>query len=170
LSEDSPGPAAKTPSLELPLVDLPRAHPCADCGQCCTYVATQIDDPTTFKEYENLFWYLAHENVAVYIDWEGEWYLEFQTRCRNLTDARTCAIYAERPLVCSEFSFEDCEKNSGEQAWKHYFRSFDDLLGFMQAKRPKAFARYAAKRRALLKERARSAASQPSRPAPRARR
>ncbi len=159
MSEDA---EARARSLELPLAQLPGAHPCAGCGACCTYVATQIDDPTTFKDYENLFWYLSHENVAVYIDWEGDWYLEFQTRCKNLTDAKTCSIYVDRPLVCSEFSFTDCEKNSGEPAAKHHFGSYEDLLGFMQTKRPKAFARYARKRRELLKARARAAA----RPAP----
>ena len=146
-------------TLDLPLVNLPDAHPCSGCGDSCTYVATQIDNPSTFKQYENIYWYLTHENVAVYIDWEGDWYLEFQTRCRNLTEARSCGIYLDRPLVCSEFSWTDCERNSGLQGWRHYFKSYEDLLGFMQAKRPKAFKRYAAKRRTLLRERERSAAA-----------
>lgn len=149
--------------LDLPLLSIPTAHPCSGCGDCCTYVATQIDNPSTFKQYENVYWYLTHENVAVYIDWEGDWYLEFQTRCRNLTEARACGIYIDRPVVCSEFSWTDCERNSGLQGWRHYFKTYEDLLGFMQAKRPKAFARYAAKRRTLLKERERSAASRSSR-------
>ena len=146
-------------TLDLPLLDLPGAHPCSGCGECCTYIASQIDNPKTFREYENIYWYLTHENVAVYIDWDNDWYLEFQTKCRNLTEAKTCGIYIDRPLVCSEFSWTDCERNSGEQGWKHYFKSYEDLLGWMQAKRPKAFARYAKKRRELLKERERSAAS-----------
>jgi Fe-S-cluster containining protein len=98
LNDDSTRPS---PTLDLPLVDLPGAHPCSGCGACCTYVATQIDDPSTFKQYENIYWYLTHENIGVYIDWEGDWYLEVQTRCRNLTEARTCGIYVDRPLVCS---------------------------------------------------------------------
>ena len=145
-------------SLELPLLSLPGVHPCSGCGECCTYIATQIDDPSTFKEYENIYWYLTHENVGVYIDWDGDWYLEFQTKCRNLTEARTCGIYVDRPRVCSDFSWTDCERNSKEQGWKHYFKSYEDLLGFMQARRPKAFARYARKRREMLRARERSAA------------
>ena len=160
MSENSGRPPT---GLELPILSLPAANPCAGCGECCTYIATQIDDPSTFQQYENIYWYLTHENIAVYIDWEGDWYLEVQTRCSHLTEAKTCGIYVDRPLVCSEFSATDCEKNSGERGWKHYFRNFEDLLGFMQAKRPKAFARYAAKRRALLRARERSAASRPSR-------
>jgi len=144
---------AQTPRLELPLVSLPGSHPCASCGDCCTYVATQIDDPQTFGDYENVHWYLTHENVGVYVDWDGDWYLEFRTRCRNLTEARTCAVYETRPRVCSEFSWTDCERNSGESAWKHYLHSPEDLLAFMRAKRPRAFARYMKKRRELLRKR-----------------
>jgi len=150
-------------TLDLPLVSLPGAHPCSGCGACCTYVATQIDNPTTFRQYENVYWFLTHENIGIYIDWDGDWYLEFQTRCKHLTDERTCGIYVDRPLVCSDFSWTDCERNSGLQGWKHYFKSYEDLLGFMQAKRPKAFARYVAKRTALLKERVRPTPSRASR-------
>ena len=141
--------------LELPVLSLPKAHPCSGCGDCCTYVATQIDDPQSFGDYENIHWYLTHENVGVYVDWDGDWYIEFKTRCRNLTEAKTCGIYATRPRVCSEFSFTDCEVNSGEKGWKHYFESHEQLLDFMQKRRPKAFARYMKKRRELLRKRER---------------
>jgi hypothetical protein len=156
LKDESQAPSI---ALDLPLINLPTVHPCSGCGECCTYIATQIDNPSTFREYENIYWYLTHENVGVYIDWDNDWYLEFQTKCRNLTEARTCGIYIDRPVVCSEFSWQDCERNSGEQGWKHYFKNYEDLLGWMQAKRPKAFARYAKKRGELLEERERSAAS-----------
>ena len=76
-----------------------------------------------------------------------------RTRCRNLTEARTCSVYQTRPLVCSEFSSDDCERNSGESAWKHYFHTHEDLLAFMRTKRPAAFARYMKKRRMLAKKR-----------------
>jgi uncharacterized protein len=141
------------PVLELPLVNLPKAHPCAGCGDCCTYVATQIDDPHTFAQYENVHWYLTHENVGVYIDFDGDWYIEFQTKCRHLTAEKTCDIYETRPLVCSEFSFLDCERNTGEQAWKYYFKSQEDLVEFLRTKRPRAYERYQRKRRELLQKR-----------------
>jgi hypothetical protein len=141
--------------LELPVLKLSSAHPCANCGQCCTYIATQIDNPSAFKDYENIYWYLTHENVAVYIDFEGDWYLEFRTRCRHLTEAATCGIYADRPRVCSEFSFEECERTTKEPAYKYLFESYQHLLDFMRVKRPKAFASYMKKRRELLAKRKR---------------
>ena len=145
------------PVLELPLVTLPSAHPCSGCGACCTYVATQIDDPNTFQQYENIHWYLTHENVGVYIDWEGDWFIEFQTRCRHLTEQKTCAIYEERPRVCSEFSFTECERTTKEPGWKHYFHTQAELVAFLREKRPRAYERYMRKRRELLHKRRASA-------------
>ena len=74
-------------------------------------------------------------------------------------EAKTCAAYIDRPRVCSDFSSDECERGSGEPAYKHLFKSHEDLLGWMQAQRPRAFERYAKKRRELLKERTRRASS-----------
>ena len=34
------------PALELPLLDLPGSHPCHECGECCHYIAIEIDNPS----------------------------------------------------------------------------------------------------------------------------
>jgi Fe-S-cluster containining protein len=141
-------------SLELPLVSLPGSHPCSDCGQCCNYVATQIDDPTAFRDYENIFWYLTHRDVSVYIDHDGDWYLEFRTVCRHLTPSATCGIYAERPLICEDYSWEECEVTTREPGYRQRFGSHQELIDWMRVKRPKGFERYMRKRRELLKKRA----------------
>jgi Fe-S-cluster containining protein len=141
-------------SRELPLVNLPSAHPCSDCAQCCRYIATQIDDPTSFRDYENIYWYLTHRDVCVYIDHEGDWYLEFRSVCRHLAPSGTCEIYAERPKICEDYSWEECEVTTREPGYRQRFESHRELLDWMQEKRPKAFARYMRKRRELLKKRA----------------
>jgi Fe-S-cluster containining protein len=141
-------------SLELPLVNLPGSHPCADCAQCCRYIATQIDDPTAFKDYENIFWYLAHRDVSVYIDHEGDWYLEFRTLCRHLTPSATCEIYAERPLICEDYSFEECEVTTREPGYRTRFESHEQLLDWLRERRPKAYQRYMRRRRELVRRRA----------------
>jgi Fe-S-cluster containining protein len=145
--------AASGAPLELTL--LPQAHPCHDCGQCCHYIATQIDNPSSFKDYENLHWYLLHRDICVYVDWEGDWYLEFKTPCRHLTAAKTCGIYEERPHICSEFSWTECEVTTRERAWKHRFETYDQLLAWMQVQRPKSYRRYVAARRKLVRDRQR---------------
>jgi len=110
--------------LELPLVALPTSHPCHECGKCCHYIAVEIDRPTAFRDYENIYWYLTHRNVCVYIDWEGDWFIEFATPCDHLTEAKTCGVYEERPKICSEFSWDECEETTQERAWKYRLTSF----------------------------------------------
>jgi Fe-S-cluster containining protein len=139
--------------LELPLITLPGAHPCHACGQCCTYVAVQIDSPTSFEDYENIFWYTAHRGVSVYIDWEGDWYIEFETVCEHLTAERTCAVYAERPKMCSDFSPDECEVTTKERAWKYRFETPERFFEWLERKRPASFARYLKRRRQLLRKR-----------------
>ena len=146
-------------SLELPLVGLPSAHPCHDCAQCCRYIATQIEDPSSFRDYENLYWYLTHRDVSVYIDHDGDWYLEFRTVCRHLEPAGTCGVYAERPKICEDYSFEECEVTTREPGYRHRFDSYAELLEWMRVKRPKAFGRYMRTRRELLRKRARKASA-----------
>jgi Fe-S-cluster containining protein len=129
-------------TLELPLLQLPTAHPCHECGACCDYVAIEIDNPTCFKDYDNVHWYLVHRGVSVYVDWEGDWYIEFETRCEHLSDHATCAVYENRPGICSEFSWDECEKTTKEAAWKYRFVTQEEFLAWHREKRPKSFARY----------------------------
>jgi len=150
--------------LELPLLNLPSVHPCHNCGECCNYVAVEIDNPQTFKDYENVFWYLTHRHISVYVDWEGDWFIEFETPCEHMTAGKTCGIYETRPHMCSDFSWNECEKTTQERAWKHRFETPETFFEFMRDKRPKQFARYAERRGRMLRkrERARAGTSQPS--------
>lgn len=128
--------------LELPVLRLPSAHPCHECGACCRYVATEIDNPTAFTDYDHIHWYLAHRAVSVYIDFEGDWFIEFETVCNHLTENSTCGIYEERPQICSDFSWEECEQTTQERAWKYRFTTPEEFWAWHRERRPKAFARY----------------------------
>jgi len=78
---------------------------------CCRYVATEIDEPASKKDYGNIRWYLMHRDVHVFIDHEDEWYLEFETPCENLGSDNRCTIYEDRPHICREHGDTeiDCE-------------------------------------------------------------
>jgi len=141
------------PELDLPLASLPGSHPCNECGQCCSYLAIEIDKPTAFQDYDHIHWYLVHRNVSVYIDWEGDWYVEFRTVCEHLTPAKTCGIYHERPKICSSFSWDECEVTTGGSAWKYRFETYPEFLEWMKSKRPMQYDRYAKRRRKLVAER-----------------
>jgi len=121
------------------------SHPCFACSRCCTYIATQIDEPTTMTDYDHISWYLYHDGVSVYIDWEGAWFLQFETRCENLTPHGLCSIYDRRPAICKDFDWRDCEKQQGadeDPPEKYSFQSVDEFSGWLRKRRPRTYARY----------------------------
>lgn len=146
--------AERDVELELPLLNLPSKHPCHRCGECCNYVAVEIDNPSAFRDYDNIFWYLTHRNISVYVDWEGDWYIEFESPCEHLTPGKTCGIYADRPHMCSSFSWNECEKTTEERAWKHRFETPDTFFAWVEERRPKQYARYKKRRDSMLAKRA----------------
>jgi Fe-S-cluster containining protein len=105
--------------LHLPLLGAatpvpgPGKFDCAQCGLCCTYVAIEIDGPTSVKRATELLWYLYHQGVSLYEN-EDSWMVQFETTCRFLTEDRRCGVYATRPHICREFSEQECEVNTGD--------------------------------------------------------
>jgi uncharacterized protein len=55
--------------------------PCRECeAKCCKYFALQIDTPKRKSDFENIRWYLAHENVSVFVD-KRKWFLNVDNKC-----------------------------------------------------------------------------------------
>jgi len=73
--------------------------------------------------------------------------------CEHLTEARTCGVYHDRPKMCSDFSFEECEKTTGESAWQVRFTKPDELWAYLQEKRPRNYASYVKNRERLIRKR-----------------
>ncbi|MDJ0785799.1 MAG: YkgJ family cysteine cluster protein [Myxococcota bacterium] len=140
---DPPGADAEATPQLLPVIQKASDHPCFDCSRCCRYVAVEIDKPSTMKEYDHLYWYLYHGGISVFIDWEGDWFIQFETKCDHLTAQGMCGIYERRPAICKDFDWRECEQNVKEEAAeKHLFRNADDFTRWFEEKRPKAFHRY----------------------------
>ncbi len=135
-------------SGEAGLVVLPAArkeedHPCFDCAKCCHYVAIEIDRPTTNREFDYLVWYLHHPGISVFVDWDGHWFVNFASRCDQLTEHGLCGIYDTRPGICRDFDWQECEmhvKDDPPDKW--LFETVDQFLGWLERQRPKAFARF----------------------------
>ncbi len=86
--------------------------PCDRCGAgCCRYVAVEIDEPTSKRDYDHIRWYLLHNNVHVFADHEGYWYVEFETDCGSLDAEARCGSYERRPRICRHHGEKDatCE-------------------------------------------------------------
>ena len=112
-------PKAETPPLRPPrppigvalLEDgryaLPSGNPCAGCDHCCRYITINIPTPRTKLDFDNIRWYILHQNVCVFLDWEGDWMVQFDTTCEWLVDGR-CTHYRFRPEICRDYDPADC--------------------------------------------------------------
>ncbi|MSR86389.1 hypothetical protein EXS74_03260 [Candidatus Woesearchaeota archaeon] len=101
---------------------------CEDCrAECCREVCVEMDAPETIEDWDILRWMVAHENVAVYIDDEDAWLVEFKTKCRKLNDQNRCTIYKTRPKICSEHPVDNCVVNADEPAEKLRFDTLEQV-------------------------------------------
>jgi len=127
------------------LLGLASDHPCVGCAQCCRYVAIEIDAPTTMTEYDYLVWYLVHPGISVFVDWEGGWFVKFESRCQHLQPNGMCGIYETRPAICRDFDWKECEQHlKDEPADKWLFLSAAEFLAWFERQRPKAYQKFVA--------------------------
>lgn len=112
-------------------------EPCRHCGHCCRYVTVKLDSPRARTDYDEIRWFLLHENVCVFVDTDG-WFVEFHTVCRKLEEWR-CGDYAGRPQVCSDYAVDNCERYGEGDAHLHYFRSEQEYLNYLKKHRPRAY-------------------------------
>ena len=109
-----------------------KTESCPEACQamCCRYVATKIDAPRTKLDFDEIYWFLCHENVEVFIE-ARKWYVLFDTPCRNLDGRSRCVVYPRRPHVCRQHEEKNCEY-WGEEEQKMTMRSPEDLEKYMK--------------------------------------
>lgn len=108
---------------------------------CCRYFALGIDDPETPEDYDDIRWYLAHENVHVFIE-DDDWYLSVQTRCQFLQDDNRCGIYEDRPKICREYTTDNCDYWTGQYDFEQYFVKPEELEAYAQTVLGERYTRY----------------------------
>ena len=112
-------------------------HPqCAQClpAKCCRYFSLQIDTPRTKRDFDDLLWMIAHQQVSIYIE-KRKWFLMVHTQCRFLdTDTNMCAIYETRPEMCRDHSVKECEWH-GPYDFEEHFKSYEELKKWMKRRR-----------------------------------
>ena len=91
-----------------------------------------MDKPKTLEDWDIIRWMVAHENVAVYMDEEGDWLVEFKTKCSKLDDKNRCTIYKIRPKTCSDYPMEDCIMNADEAAEKIRFDTMEEVEKYIE--------------------------------------
>jgi len=103
---------------------------CDSCAAlCCRYIALPIDNPDCAKDFDNIRWYLVHDNIVVFVE-DAQWYIGVMNRCKHLQDDNRCGIYETRPQLCRKYSFKNCDYHGGDYQYQHLFTSADDLVRF----------------------------------------
>lgn len=101
-------------TTRLPILSETRQQvPCLTCALCCSYVAVEIDAPSSMRAATDILWYLYHGGVSIYADDEG-WMVQVDTRCRHLLDDNKCGIYEHRPPMCRTYDEKSCEVNADD--------------------------------------------------------
>ena len=110
---------------------------CTECAKCCTYVAVGINPPVRARWATDILWYLYHEAVTVYRDGDGEWMVQFETRCRHLAHDKLCGIYPQRPHICRAFDNRTCEVN--DSVGGQLFSTPEEFLTYLKHERPRLY-------------------------------
>jgi len=133
-------------TLSLTLVTVPCDHCTAEC---CRYIALPLEKPKTRRDFDDIRWYLMHEGIQVFVE-EGDWYIQFRTRCRNLQPDNRCGIYESRPKICREYKPGDCDYTPGDYDYDELFthpRQIEEFAErFARQRRARAARRRAGKR------------------------
>lgn len=106
---------------------------CEECkGACCREVSVEMDAPKSIEDWDLIRWMVAHENVAVFMDHEGDWLVEFKTKCSKLSSENRCTIYKVRPKLCSDYPLDDCIMNGTEAAEKIRFDTMEEVEKYIK--------------------------------------
>jgi hypothetical protein len=97
-----------------------------------------INAPTTPKLATEILWHLYHQGVTVCRDEAGEWYVQFEARCKNLGPGNMCEVYLNRPHICRAYDDQTCEVNA-PQIDLIEFKEPSQFLEYLRGKRPKVF-------------------------------
>ena len=125
--------------MELPVFSPgTQAFTCAvSCGGgCCKYFSLPLDTPRTDRAFDDIRWYLMHEDTQVY-KLEGAWYLLMMRRCKYLRPDNLCGNYDDRPEICRDYDPTSCEF-TGVVDYDLYFRNDTELSTWLTARKAKA--------------------------------
>ena len=105
---------------------------CDKCvALCCRYVALPIDNPDCAKDFDNIRWYLVHQNMVVFIE-KKQWYLGIFNRCKHLQKDNRCGIYHTRPQLCRGYTTDNCDYHGGDYGYSQLFTSADQLVEYAE--------------------------------------
>lgn len=107
---------------------------CDECAAlCCRYIALPLDNPKDVEDYDNIRWYLLHENIVVFIE-DKQWYIGIMTKCKHLQPDNRCGIYQTRPRICRSYTTDNCDYHGGDYDYEVLFTSGEQLREYAEKK------------------------------------
>ncbi len=120
---------------------------CDQCvALCCRYFAFAIDKPETKREFDDIRWYMLHEDTIVFVE-DGEWYIQINRKCKALQPDNRCAVYDNRPAICRGYTTDACDWHGDEYEYDHLFTEPEQIERFAKEYLAKKRKRRAAARK-----------------------
>ena len=112
-----------------------KKNQCEKCtGLCCQYFALPIETPEDKDDYDDIRWYLCHEDTTVFVE-DGDWYININNRCKHLSKkGDRCKIYKKRPNICRGYSHADCDFVEGEYDYELHFTNDKQMEEYIKIK------------------------------------
>jgi len=112
-----------------------KKNPCEKCtGLCCRYFALPIDDPEDWDDYDDIRWFLCHEDITVFVE-DGDWYLNVKNKCKHLSgNDHRCEIYDKRPKICRGYEIDTCDFTGNDYDHELYFKDDKQMEEYMKIK------------------------------------
>ena len=109
---------------------------CKQCtGLCCRYFALPIETPEDKGDYDDIRWYLCHEDITVFLDDDGDWYININNKCKYLSEeGNHCEIYDKRPKICRGYRHKDCDFVEGEYEYELHFTDDKQMEEYIKIK------------------------------------
>lgn len=132
----------------------PVTTACRKCtGMCCRYYALQLDTPTDWDEFDDIRWYLSHENTTIFVE-EGKWYLNVLNKCKYLSeDDYRCLNYDLRPHICRKYDTDGCDLTGHGYEYEMQFQNDKQMEEYMRIKLgPRVFDKLEPKKKKKAKK------------------
>lgn len=108
---------------------------CKKCdGKCCRYFALPIDTPEDWGDFDDIRWYLCHEDITVFVE-DGDWYLNVKNKCRYLSEKDyRCQNYDLRPRICRKYDTDSCDQTGDDYGYELHFTNDRQMEEYMRIK------------------------------------
>lgn len=114
-------------NVEIPPEPVFEDGKCGQCtALCCRHIALEICTPEEHEDFENLRWYLIHEDTQIFVD-DDVWFLQIFRKCTWL-DGNKCGNYENRPTICAEYSNDMCDFDGVESDMT--FKNVEELEAY----------------------------------------